>query len=392
MNFEDYESLPTTNVQTHMVAGAAAGVMEHCVMYPLDSVKTRMQSLTTSSQTGRGMGEVFRGMVAQEGVLRPLRGVNAVILGAAPAHALYFSCYEYLKDTFTNRTLINNNVGYGLAGGMATMLHDGIMTPADVVKQRLQMYNSPYRSMLETIRTVYRTEGLVAFYRSYTTQLAMNVPFQSIHFITYEVMQTITNPSRSYNPIAHMMSGAISGGVAAAITTPLDVCKTFLNTQQSKEKISGLFGAIRSVYKLGGPLGFFRGLQARVLYQMPSTAICWSTYELFKYLLTVSALPLTDEESESASNRILPLRRDIVDQESPSILPHPSVTSDKTFGVTKFTESDCWSSGGGGGNPYNKPALAFTTVHGGEKTEIVNTRLLDSTSTKLPMETAFRSF
>ncbi|XP_026679666.1 mitoferrin-1 isoform X5 [Diaphorina citri] len=237
MNFEDYESLPTTNVQTHMVAGAAAGVMEHCVMYPLDSVKTRMQSLTTSSQTGRGMGEVFRGMVAQEGVLRPLRGVNAVILGAAPAHALYFSCYEYLKDTFTNRTLINNNVGYGLAGGMATMLHDGIMTPADVVKQRLQMYNSPYRSMLETIRTVYRTEGLVAFYRSYTTQLAMNVPFQSIHFITYEVMQTITNPSRSYNPIAHMMSGAISGGVAAAITTPLDVCKTFLNTQQSKVSV-----------------------------------------------------------------------------------------------------------------------------------------------------------
>ncbi|KAI5715068.1 hypothetical protein M8J77_010032 [Diaphorina citri] len=433
VSMDDYESIPSDKLSHIMMAGATAGIMEHCVMFPFDTIKTRMQSLTTSSQTGRGMGEVFRGMVAQEGVLRPLRGVNAVILGAAPAHALYFSCYEYLKDTFTNRTLINNNVGYGLAGGMATMLHDGIMTPADVVKQRLQMYNSPYRSMLETIRTVYRTEGLVAFYRSYTTQLAMNVPFQSIHFITYEViyytirtvyrteglvafyrsyttqlamnvpfqsihfityevMQTITNPSRSYNPIAHMMSGAISGGVAAAITTPLDVCKTFLNTQQSKEKISGLFGAIRSVYKLGGPLGFFRGLQARVLYQMPSTAICWSTYELFKYLLTVSALPLTDEESESASNRILPLRRDIVDQESPSILPHPSVTSDKTFGVTKFTESDCWSSGGGGGNPYNKPALAFTTVHGGEKTEIVNTRLLDSTSTKLPMETAFRSF
>uniref|UniRef100_A0A8D9AN98 Mitoferrin n=1 Tax=Cacopsylla melanoneura TaxID=428564 RepID=A0A8D9AN98_9HEMI len=155
MNFEDYESLPTTNVQSHMVAGAAAGVMEHCVMYPLDSVKTRMQSLTaSSSELGRGMGDVFRGMVAQEGVMRPLRGVNAVILGAAPAHALYFSCYEFLKENFTNKTLINNNVGYGLAGGIATMLHDGIMTPADVVKQRLQMYNSPYDSVLETLCTI----------------------------------------------------------------------------------------------------------------------------------------------------------------------------------------------------------------------------------------------
>lgn len=40
MNFEDYETLPTTqNFTTHMTAGAIAGVMEHCIMYPLDSVK-----------------------------------------------------------------------------------------------------------------------------------------------------------------------------------------------------------------------------------------------------------------------------------------------------------------------------------------------------------------
>lgn len=39
MNFEDYETLPTQNPITHMTAGAIAGVMEHCIMYPLDSVK-----------------------------------------------------------------------------------------------------------------------------------------------------------------------------------------------------------------------------------------------------------------------------------------------------------------------------------------------------------------
>uniref|UniRef100_A0A8D8VAK0 Mitoferrin-2 n=1 Tax=Cacopsylla melanoneura TaxID=428564 RepID=A0A8D8VAK0_9HEMI len=210
-------------------------------------------------------------------------------------------------------------------------------------------------------------------------------------------MQTISNPSRSYNPVAHMISGAISGGVAAAITTPLDVCKTFLNTQQSQEKISGLFAAIRSVYKLGGPFGFFRGLQARVLYQMPSTAICWSTYEFFKYLLSVNAVVplLSSEESDSLTNRsptTLPTRRNTVDEESPSILPHPTQPpgDSKTgfSGVTKFAEKDCWSSG----NPYNKPALAFTTVHSGEKTEFGNTRLLDSSSAKLPIDYSFRSF
>lgn len=37
---EDYESLPaTTTLTTHLMAGAAAGVMEHAIMYPVDSVK-----------------------------------------------------------------------------------------------------------------------------------------------------------------------------------------------------------------------------------------------------------------------------------------------------------------------------------------------------------------
>ena len=36
----DYESLsPTCGMSTHMLAGAAAGIMEHCVMYPVDCVK-----------------------------------------------------------------------------------------------------------------------------------------------------------------------------------------------------------------------------------------------------------------------------------------------------------------------------------------------------------------
>ncbi|CAK7319240.1 SLC25A28 [Vulpes lagopus] len=32
-------------VTMHMVAGAVAGIPEHCVMYPIDCIKTRMQSL-----------------------------------------------------------------------------------------------------------------------------------------------------------------------------------------------------------------------------------------------------------------------------------------------------------------------------------------------------------
>ena len=40
MEEDDYESLPPNASTTdHMIAGAAAGVMEHCIIYPVDVIK-----------------------------------------------------------------------------------------------------------------------------------------------------------------------------------------------------------------------------------------------------------------------------------------------------------------------------------------------------------------
>ncbi|XP_061584906.1 mitoferrin-1 [Cololabis saira] len=295
---EYYESLPPhVSVSTHMTAGAVAGVLEHTVMYPVDSVKTRMQSLQPDPNAQyKGVYEALKRIVRTEGIFRPLRGLNITMLGAGPAHALYFACYERVKRLLSDRIQSggNSHIANGVAGSVATVLHDAVMNPADVVKQRMQMYNSPYRGLLDCIRTITRTEGVGAFYRSYSTQLTMNIPFQAVHFITYELMQEQLNPHRHYNPSSHIVSGAAAGAVSAAITTPLDVCKTLLNTQENvalssvniSGHLSGMANAFRTVYRLGGFPAFFKGVQARVIYQMPSTAIAWSVYEFFKYFLT----------------------------------------------------------------------------------------------------------
>lgn len=288
MNPDEYEQLPTTSVTTNMTAGAIAGVMEHCVMYPLDSVKTRMQSLT-HMHAHETIVSTMRDMVRDGGLMRPFRGVMAVVAGAGPAHALYFGAYEYSKEAI-GRISDRNQINYMLSAALATLVHDAISNPADVVKQRLQMYNSPYRSIMHCAQVVYRTEGLRAFYRSYSTQLVMNIPYSAIQFPTYEFFQKLLNKDNNYNPPVHMVAGGAAGAAASALTTPLDVCKTLLNTQEDGAgKTRGLIEAAKKIYRTAGPMGFFKGLQARVLYQMPATAICWSTYEFFKYILTQSS-------------------------------------------------------------------------------------------------------
>ncbi|XP_045904120.1 mitoferrin-2-like isoform X2 [Micropterus dolomieu] len=262
----------------------------------------------------RNVMDALRQIVRTEGVWRPIRGVNVLAVGAGPAHALYFACYEKIKFSLSDAIHpgANSHFANGVAGCMATVLHDAIMNPAEVVKQRMQMFNSPYRGVLDCMGSLLRHEGPAAFYRSYTTQLTMNVPFQAFHFMTYEYLQELLNPHRQYNPSSHVVSGALAGALAAAVTTPLDVCKTLLNTQEAQaihviqaeaataagavgaatasapvsRHISGLGEAFRTVYRTGGMPAFFKGVQARVIYQMPSTAISWSVYEFFKYIIT----------------------------------------------------------------------------------------------------------
>jgi len=295
MDMDDYESLPpSTPLLVSCTAGALAGVAEHCAMYPVDSVKTRMQSLSCSKQRSMSMRQMMRSMIQEEGIIRPWRGMSAMAFGAGPAHAMYFSCLEIGKER-AQMLGVTNKLGFlvdGVSAIFATICHDAVMTPAEVVKQRMQMCCSPFSGCANAAKTIYQTEGIRAFYRSYFTQLTMNVPFQASLVTTYMSIQRFMNPNNEYNPAIHFVAGALAGGVASTVTMPFDNCKTLLNTQEAGvlkkievTEINGLGGAAKSITKMVGFRGFFSGLTPRILYQAPSTAISWSIYELVKYCM-----------------------------------------------------------------------------------------------------------
>ena len=64
--------------------------------------QTRMQSLCPVTGTRHiGIYSTISSMVRYEGLFRPFRGMSAVVAGAGPAHAMFFSSYEVLKNYFS---------------------------------------------------------------------------------------------------------------------------------------------------------------------------------------------------------------------------------------------------------------------------------------------------
>lgn len=206
------------------------------------------------------------------------RGAAAVALSAGPAHALYFATYERVKSYIVLRSMSGSGSGsgsrsssststsssrdtlfkevaaYSFAGAVATMASDAIATPLDVVKQRMQLAHTNYRNVFECASHILQKEGFNAFFRSYRTTVLMNVPYTVIHFPVYEftkrmlmaddsteksqfelgtsslIEQVIEEEKKGEEEEegtwTHFMAGGIAGGVAAALTTPMDVVKT----------------------------------------------------------------------------------------------------------------------------------------------------------------------
>ncbi len=285
---DEYEELPPgTSPFVNLTAGALAGIFEHTVTYPLDSLKTRLQS----SHTQPSLQTELRQFTNRAGCARLWKGVWSVVIGAGPAHAIYFAAYEQSKQLLLQpgQDEWKRSLCHGASGAVATILSDAVMTPFDVVKQRLQLQQ--HRTILTCLRSLIKNEGIKSLYLSYPTTLLLNVPFHVIQFPVYEFMQGTLNPDQVYSPMVHCVAGGIAGGIAAAVTCPIDVLKTALQTRgllpaPEAAQIKGITSAAQFILHRRGWTGLWAGVSPRILAHMPATAACWTIYEYFKMFLS----------------------------------------------------------------------------------------------------------
>ena len=75
--------------------------------------QTRMQCLVPDPRANyRNVADALYRIAVHEGLHSTLRGINAMIYGAGPAHAMYFACYEQMKKVL-RRTGRANHLAHG---------------------------------------------------------------------------------------------------------------------------------------------------------------------------------------------------------------------------------------------------------------------------------------
>ena len=137
-----------------------------------------------------------------------------------------------------------------------------------------------YNSASEGVREVFRNEGLLGFYRGFFITIMREVPFACIQFPLFEYLKSRLRVYTGKSELGYLQagfSGAIAGGTAALITTPLDVLKTriMLSTTTRKRPIPLLISMIQNE----GPGALMKGAIPRTIWISAGGFIFLGTYE-----------------------------------------------------------------------------------------------------------------
>ncbi|WVQ79214.1 hypothetical protein IAT38_001310 [Cryptococcus sp. DSM 104549] len=202
-----------------LLSGAISGLAVDFMFFPLDTVKTRIQSAAGFWASGG-----FKGVYS---------GVGSVGMGSAPGASAFFVTYEALKSRLPRYEIFANNssLTHMVSASGAEYVSCLIRVPTEVVKSRTQTaaYGAGKGSWHSAISTM-KYEGIRGFYRGFGITLTREIPFTSIQFPLYEYFKSVL--SRNYfggrRPTSYeaAVCGMLAGGIAAASTTPLDVVKT----------------------------------------------------------------------------------------------------------------------------------------------------------------------
>ncbi|KAL5993718.1 anaphase-promoting complex subunit 2 [Asimina triloba] len=179
-----------------LFAGGMAGAVAQTAIYPMDLVKTRLQTYACEGGRVPKLGKLSKDILVQEGPRAFYRGLVPSLLGIIPYAGIDLAAYETLKDMSKTYIHYDGEPGPLVQLGCGTVsgaLGATCVYPLQVIRTRLQAQRSDsaaaYKGMADVFRRTLQHEGFSGFYKGIFPNLLKVVPSASITYLVYETMK-----------------------------------------------------------------------------------------------------------------------------------------------------------------------------------------------------------
>ncbi|CAG9765094.1 unnamed protein product [Ceutorhynchus assimilis] len=173
-----------------ILSGACAGGSQVIFTNPLEIVKIRLQ---VAGEIAGGAKVRAWAVVKELGLFGLYKGARACLLRDVPFSAIYFPAYAHTKASMADESGYNHPLTLLAAGAIAGIPAASLVTPADVIKTRLQVVaragQTTYSGVLDATRKIYKEEGFRAFWKGSIARVFRSSPQFGVTLFTYELLQ-----------------------------------------------------------------------------------------------------------------------------------------------------------------------------------------------------------
>ncbi|KAL0963835.1 hypothetical protein UPYG_G00314220 [Umbra pygmaea] len=173
-----------------ILAGGVAGGSQVIFTNPLEIVKIRLQvagEITTSRRVGA------LSVVRDLGLFGLYKGAKACFLRDIPFSAIYFPVYAHTKAGLADQDGRIGPLQLLTAGAIAGIPAASLVTPADVIKTRLQVAaragQTTYTGVTDCFRKIVAEEGFNALWKGAGARVCRSSPQFGVTLVTYELLQ-----------------------------------------------------------------------------------------------------------------------------------------------------------------------------------------------------------
>ncbi|ETN64037.1 mitochondrial solute carrier [Anopheles darlingi] len=173
-----------------VLAGGCAGGSQVIFTNPLEIVKIRLQ---VAGEIAGGAKVRALSVVRELGLFGLYKGARACLLRDVPFSAIYFPMYAHTKAAFADDEGYNHPLTLLAAGAIAGIPAASLVTPADVIKTRLQVVartgQTTYTGVMDAARKIMAEEGPRAFWKGTVARVFRSSPQFGVTLVTYELLQ-----------------------------------------------------------------------------------------------------------------------------------------------------------------------------------------------------------
>ncbi|ELR22325.1 carrier superfamily protein [Acanthamoeba castellanii str. Neff] len=252
------------------VIGAVASLGTNLVLYPLDLIKVKLQARAYKEMLEASRFRALRTVVAstfRDGGLRAFYvGLTPGLIGPMAAWGSFMWIYNRTR-CYHGHWDSTPSVGMTL-----------VTNPIFVIKTRMQTATKEQRlhGFFAEVRELVRTEGLRGMYKGLVPALPLTC-HAALHWTIFErfkqlVAQWHGDPNRPVNVAETFLTASSSKVVAAALTYPLHVMKTCMQSQRGLSVIP-LREVVANIYRVNGVRGYYSGFMPHLLRTVPNSTV-----------------------------------------------------------------------------------------------------------------------